>query len=111
MVNSQALLLRCLIDTSTKYIGDVYPDKITIKETDLTGSIITVLNFLSNNKLLDDKHIKRIRNLVKKENAVNYFNGVAHHYDYRPDYTTIKEIWDAFEPYVTICISQELKKN
>ncbi|WP_346982913.1 hypothetical protein, partial [Clostridium perfringens] len=111
MSNSQALLLRCLIDTSTKYIADVYKDKFKINESDLTGSIKNTLNFLGNSKLLDNKHIERIRTLVKKDKAINYFNGVAHHYDYRPDYTTVKEIWDAFEPYITICISQELKKN
>ncbi len=99
--NAQALLLRCLIDISTKHIADVL--SLTIAEKDLRSDILTVLNYLSNNKEIDAKYIERIRTSIKKDHIINYFNGIAHLPDYRPDYDTIKSIWDIFEPYIKFC--------
>ncbi|QDY32708.1 ATP-binding protein [Clostridium sporogenes] len=107
-VNAQALLLRCLIDISTKYISDALT--IEISENDLRGSILKVLNNLSNDKLLNSKYIDRIRVSLKKGASINYFNGVAHEYDYRPNYTKLKETWNIFEPYITFCTKQKIDK-
>lgn len=104
--NAQALLLRCLIDISTKYMSTIHPE-IKVTDNDLKGSVISTLNYMANNQLLNQKHIARIRTSVGKENVINYFNGVAHFYDYRPDYDTIKDIWNIFEPYIKICSEQK----
>ena len=105
-INAQALLLRCLLDISTKYMSTINT-QIKVTDNDLKGSILSTLTYMANNKLLDQKHISRIRTAVKKENIINYFNGVAHYYDYRPDYNTIKDIWNIFEPYIKICSEQK----
>lgn len=104
-INSQALLLRCLIDTSTQYFAEGN-NSININTNDLKGSVLNVLNHFSNSGILDKKICDRIRSSIKKDSIINYFNGVAHYYNYRPDFDTIKSIWDTFEPYIEKCISK-----
>ena len=104
-INSQALLLRCLIDTSTQYFAESN-DSININTNDLKSSVLNVLNYFSNSGILDKKICDRIRSSIKKESIINYFNGVAHYYNYRPDFDTVKSIWDTFEPYIEKCISK-----
>ncbi|HEY4601221.1 MAG TPA: ATP-binding protein [Cerasibacillus sp.] len=101
-INSQALLLRCLIDISTQYYQT--KNDIDIKKNNLPGNIRIVLNTFSDNKLLDLKAINRVRQSINKENTLQYFNGVAHDYNYRANFSDLVEIWNTFEPYITACI-------
>ena len=104
-INAQALLLRCLIDISTQYFAEGN-NTIKISNSDLKANVLNVINYFSNSNILDKKSCDRLRNIIKKENVINYFNGVAHYYNYRPDFETVKSIWDAFEPYIEKCISK-----
>lgn len=102
--NAQGLLLRCLIDISTKYAQ--HKLNIIANSDNLNSNILSVLNIISDKKLIDHKHIRRIRDTSKKQSFSLYLNGVAHEYDYRPNFKEVKEFWNIFEPYVSFCIKQ-----
>lgn len=102
-INAQALLLRCLIDISTQYYQ--LNNEIEILNNKLPNNIRKVLNNFNDKKSLDHKVINRVRESINKQASLQYFNGVAHDYDYRPNFTDIKDMWNTFEPYITACIS------
>lgn len=104
-IYSQGLLLRCLIDISTKYAQSKIPS-ITRNNDDLNSNIHSILNYVSNNKLLDKKYTSRIKSEFKTHNTLDYFNGIAHEYDYRPNYDDLKRIWNTFEAYINFCINK-----
>lgn len=103
-INAQALLLRCLLDISTEYIQD---NVLSIKrlKNNLYGNIKNVLDYMSNNNKIDAKYISRMRSELRQTRIIEYFNGVAHEYNYRPNYEILKRVWDTFEEYVTFCIN------
>ncbi|MGD6940971.1 ATP-binding protein [Cytobacillus gottheilii] len=105
-VNAQALLLRCLIDTSTKYFQD---NNSLPHKNDLLGNVLASINVISNNQAIDRKHIQRVQTAIKKENIVSFFNGVAHEYDFRPNYSDIKSVWNIFESYLFCCMDSKKK--
>jgi len=102
-INAQALLLRCLIDISTQF----YQEKHNIEraKNNLPSNIRKVLDYLKNHKKLDHKSINRVRISVNKDKTTEYFNGVAHDFNYRPNFSDLKDIWNIFEPYITTCIN------
>ncbi|MCR2043231.1 ATP-binding protein [Anaerosalibacter massiliensis] len=108
---AQALLLRCLIDISTQYAKkqlNLEKNKENKGKPNLLGNIKSVLNKIYRDNLLPDKkkHIKELQSFLKEDSTIEYFNGIAHDYDYRTHFKDIKEVWDKFEFYISFCIEQ-----
>lgn len=105
---SQALLIRCLIDISTQYAKKQLILEKNKGKPYLLGDIKSVLNKIYIDKLLPskDKHIQELQTFLKEDSTIDYFNGIAHDYDYRTHFEDIKKIWDKFEFYIEFCINQ-----
>ncbi len=99
---SQALLLRCLIDISTDYFQTQYD--VEKANNNLPKNIRASLDYINNKRLLDHKVVSRIRNHVNKEKMTDFFNGVAHEYNYKPTHSELIDIWDIIDPYISLCI-------
>lgn len=104
---SQALLLRCLIDISTDYFQTQFD--IEKANNNLPKNIRTSLNYINDKKLLDHKIVSRIRNHINKEKMTDFFNGVAHEYNYKPTHTELIDVWDIIDPYISLCIKPKDK--
>ncbi|AGK97125.1 ATP-binding protein [Clostridium pasteurianum] len=102
-IYAQGLLLRCLIDISTQYAQSRI-ESIKRNNNDLNGNILSVLNYISNNNLIDKKYLDRIRSEIKQDKIIEYFNGIAHEYNYKSNFEIIKRVWDTFEMYILFCI-------
>lgn len=95
---------RALLECSTRYIANKYPDKITFIEKSLRDNIINVLNYYSNTKNMD-KQVKIWREVVTKRHLVDTLNQFMHN-ETEVDIDFIEQTWKLMKTYIIKCISE-----
>lgn len=105
--NASAILLRVLLDLSTQCFLKEHSQEESIKKNDLQGTITNALNYMGNQKILDQKIIDNVRQAIKKERVINIFNCYAHYNEVMPMRQDLVEIFDNFAPYIEKCLKKQ----
>lgn len=95
---------RALLECSTRYIAQKYPDKIKFTEECLRDNIINVLNYYGNGKAID-KQVKAWRETVNKRYLVDTLNQYMHT-EAEVDVDFIEQTWKTMKSYIIKCISE-----
>ncbi|GAA4293712.1 hypothetical protein GCM10023142_30090 [Anaerocolumna aminovalerica] len=97
-------IYRALLECSTRYIANKYPDKITFTEKSLKDNIINVLNYYSNKKNMD-KQVKIWREAITKRHLVDTLNQFMHN-ETEVDIDFLEQTWKSMKTYIIKCISE-----